>query len=126
MPTPEQMTETVNRYLAGINAGDMDAVVGIYADNAKVEDPAGTEPKTGPDILPFYERAFTGGAKVELTGPVRVSARAAAFPFHAEINYADGSAIEIDVIDIFEFDDDGKVVKMTAHFGPGNVTRREA
>ena len=125
MPTPEHMTEIVNRYLGAINAGNMEAVMSIYADNAKVEDPVGTEPKTGADILPFYQRAFAGGAKVDLTGPPRVSARAAAFPFHAEIKSVDGAVTHIDVIDIFEFDDDGKVVKMTAHFGPGNVTRSE-
>jgi len=126
MPTPEHMTETVHRYLAAINAGDMNAVSDLYADDAKVEDPVGTEPKTGENILAFYQKAFAGGAKVELTGPPRVSARAAAFPFHAEVSYDDGSTMHIDVIDIFEFADDGKVVKMTAHFGPSNVTRNPA
>ncbi len=123
MPTPEHMQQTVDNYLAAINAGDMQAVVALYADNAEVEDPAGTEPKRGDDILEFYTNAFAGGAKVELTGPVRISAKAAAFPFRAEITRPDGLVI-VEVIDIFDFDEAGKVRKMTAHFGPGNMTVR--
>tara|TARA_R110000824_G_scaffold209_20_gene1115 strand:+ start:1446 stop:1826 length:381 start_codon:yes stop_codon:yes gene_type:complete len=126
MLTPEYMKQTVDQYLAAINAGDMPAVMTLYADNAEVEDPVGTEPKSGDDILQFYTNAFSGGAKVELTGPVRISAKAAAFPFRAEIRQAGGQVLIVEVIDIFEFDPAGKVVKMTAHFGPDNVTVRTA
>ena len=126
MPTAEKMTETVNAYLAAINAGDMPAVMELYSADAAVEDPAGTEPKRGPDILDFYTNAFSGGAKVALTGAIRLSARAAAFPFRAEITQADKSVLIVEVIDIFEFDEAGKVRKMTAHFGPANITHRPA
>ncbi len=126
MITPEHIQQIVDRYLAAINAGDMPAVMALYADDASVEDPAGTEPKRGDAILQFYTNAFSGGAKVELTGPVRISAKAAAFPFHAEITAAAGQVTIVDVIDIFEFDPDGKITKMTAHFGPANITVRNA
>tara|TARA_R110000824_G_scaffold246332_4_gene435423 strand:- start:2147 stop:2527 length:381 start_codon:yes stop_codon:yes gene_type:complete len=126
MLTPEHMKQTVDQYLAAINAGDMPAVMALYADDAEVEDPAGTEPKRGDDILQFYSNAFSGGAKAELTGPVRISAKAAAFPFRAEIKQAGDQVLIVEVIDIFEFDPAGKVIKMTAHFGPGNVTVRNA
>ncbi len=124
MTTPDYMQQIVDRYLAAINAGDMPAVMALFAKDASVEDPVGTEPKRGGDILQFYTNAFSGGAKVELTGPVRISAKAAAFPFRAEIGGAGGQVTIVDVIDIFEFDPAGKVAKMTAHFGPANVTVR--
>ena len=126
MLTPEYMQQVVDDYLAAINAGDMAAVMALYADDAAVEDPVGTEPKRGDDILQFYTNAFSGGAKVDLTGPVRLSAKAAAFPFRAEISRIDGPTIIVDVIDIFEFDSAGKVARMTAHFGPANITAKEA
>lgn len=126
MPTPEHMTEIVNRYMAAINAGDMQAVMDLYADNAAVEDPAGTEPKTGPDILSFYQNAFSGGAKAELTDSIRLSANTAAFPFRAAIGQADGKVLTVEVIDVFEFNEAGKVEKMTAHFGPANITMSES
>jgi len=100
MLTPEYMQQIVDRYLVAINAGDMAAVMALYADDASVEDPVGTEPKRGDEILQFYTNAFSGGAKVELTGPVRISAKAAAFPFRAEITRADGPVIIVEVIDI--------------------------
>lgn len=124
--TPEHIQQTVERYLAAINAGDMPAIMALYADDASVEDPVGTEPKRGDAILQFYTNAFSGGAKAELTGPVRISAKAAAFPFNAEITGAAGQVTIIDVIDIFEFDPAGKIAKMTAHFGPANITVRNA
>tara|TARA_R110002124_G_scaffold4668_6_gene28079 strand:- start:63 stop:443 length:381 start_codon:yes stop_codon:yes gene_type:complete len=126
MITPEYMQQIVDRYLVAINAGDMAAVMELYADDALVEDPAGTEPKRGDEILQFYTNAFSGGAKVELTGPVRLSAKTAAFPFRAEIGKGDGQVMVVEVIDIFEFDPAGKVARMTAHFGPTNVTVRSA
>tara|TARA_R110000824_G_scaffold60455_1_gene161597 strand:+ start:1616 stop:1996 length:381 start_codon:yes stop_codon:yes gene_type:complete len=125
MLTPEHMQQVVDDYLAAINAGDMAAVMALYADDAAVEDPVGTEPKRGDDILQFYTNAFAGGAKVELTGPVRLSAKAAAFPFRAEITRAEGPVLVVEVIDIFEFDTAGKVAKMTAHFGPANMTVKD-
>ena len=125
MLTPEHMQQVVDDYLAAINAGDMAAVMALYADDAAVEDPVGTEPKRGDDILQFYTNAFAGGAKVELTGPVRLSAKAAAFPFRAEITRAEGPVLVVEVIDILEFDTAGKVAKMTAHFGPANMTVKD-
>ncbi len=125
MLTPDHMKKIVDQYLAAINTGDMQSATNIYADNAAVEDPVGTEPKRGDDILQFYTAAFSNGAKVELTGPVRISAKAAAFPFRAEIKQPANKLLIVDVIDIFEFDDAGKVVKMTAHFGPSNITVRD-
>jgi steroid delta-isomerase len=126
MITPEYMQQIVDRYLVAINAGDMAAVMALYADDASVEDPAGTEPKRGDEILQFYTNAFSGGAKVELTGPVRISAQAAAFPFRAEIKQAGGQVLIVEVIDIFEFNPAGKVAKMTAYFGPTNIKVRIA
>ena len=126
MTTTEHMQQTVDRYLAAINAGDMDAVIALYAEDASVEDPAGTEPKRGADILQFYKNAFAGGAKVKLTGAVRLSAKAAAFPFRAEITRTEGPTIIVEVIDVFEFDDAGKIARMTAYFGPANISVKEA
>lgn len=124
MPTADHMTAIVNRYLEAINGGDMQAVIDLYSKDAKVEDPAGTVPKSGDEILEFYTNAFAGGAKVTLSGPVRLTERAAAFPFQAEITSIDGPTIALDVIDVFEFDDAGKIDKMTAYFGPANMTTK--
>ena len=126
MLTPEHIRHTLDQYMAAINAGDVSAVMALYADDAAVEDPAGTEPKRGDEIVQLYTNALSGGAKVELTGPVRISAKAAAFPLRVEINGADGQVTTIEDILILEFNPAGKVAKMTAHWGPADMTVKSA
>ncbi len=126
MLTPEHIQQTADQYVAAINAGDVSAVMALYADDAAVEDPAGTEPKRGDEILQLYTNALSGGAKVELTGPVRISAKAAAFPLRVEIYGADGQVTTIEDILVLVFDPAGKVAKMTAHWGPADMTVKSA
>lgn len=122
MLTSDHIKQTLDQYMAAINAGDVSAIMALYSDDASVEDPAGTEPKRGDEILELYTNALSGGAKVELTGPVRISAKTAAFPLRVEIYGAGGHVTIVEDILILEFDPAGKVSKMTAHWGPADMT----
>ena len=126
MLTPEHIRHTLDQYMAAINAGDVSAVMALYADDAAVEDPAGTEPRRVDEILELYTNALAGGAKVELTGPVRISAKTAAFPLRVKIYGAGGQVTIVEDILILEFDPAGKVAKMTAHWGPADMTVKNA
>ena len=44
MPDPAAMTAAVHAYVAALNAGDLDGIVALYADDASVEDPVGSKP----------------------------------------------------------------------------------
>ena len=44
MRTPETMEAAVHAYVRALNASDLDAIVALYAEDATVEDPVGTEP----------------------------------------------------------------------------------
>ena len=122
MLTPDHIRRTLDQYMVAINAGDVSAVMALYADDAAVEDPASTEPKRGDEILQLYTIALSGGAKVELTGPVRISAKTAAFPLRVEIYGAGGQLTIVEDILILEFNPAGKISKMTAHWGPADMT----
>lgn len=114
--------EYVKRYINGVSAHDIEAIKAIFDDNATVEDPAGTDPHIGIDaISKFYEQAFSVGVKLELTGPVRSAGNAAAFPFVCTVILGD-SKLKIDVIDIFEFNQNGKVQSMRAYWGEENCS----
>jgi len=114
--------DCVERYLRGMSHQDIDAMRALYADNATVEDPAGSEPHVGIEaICEFYRGSFGLGVKVERTGPVRCAANAAVFPLVAVME-AGGVKTRIDVIDIFEFDAAGKVQSMKAYWGPENMS----
>jgi steroid Delta-isomerase len=109
----------VHAYVAAFDAGDAGAAACLFADGATVEDPFGSAAIRGRDaIQEFYARAMQGGAKLALSGPVRLAGDAAAFPFTANVPLA---SIAIDIIDVFRFDAGGKIVSMQAFWGPGNV-----
>ncbi len=103
----------VNRYVEAFENSDMSIIREMYADDAVVEDPVGSEPFVGIDaILAFYQGALDSGAKLQITGNPRCAANAVAFPFKVVM-----AGMEIEVIDIFEFDDAGKVASMRAYWG---------
>ncbi len=121
MPSPEQMEAAVHTYVEAFAKGDPELAVGIFADNAVIEDPIGTEPRVGKAaIREFYTQSMATGATLHLAGPVRVAAAHAAFAMQVRLHW-DGKDMAIDVIDTFAFDDAGKVKEMKAYFGPGNM-----
>lgn len=106
----------VNKYMEAVTTGSMDLIKEIYADNATVEDPVGTPRHEGIDaVCGFYQQVLGMNVKLELMGDVRCAGNAAAFPFSATIGDT-----RIEVIDIFEFNDEGKVTSMKAYWGPEN------
>lgn len=112
----EQQVAIVNRYIEALSNDDFDTIKDIYADNATIEDPVGSEPNEGIEaILAFYQRLKGLGVKLELTGGVRCAGNSAAFPFTATVG---GNTLEI--IDVFEFNSDGKIQSMKAYWSPEN------
>ena len=69
----------------------------------------------------FYAEACQGVAKAELTGNPRVAGNEVAFPFNVTAG-APGQQVVINIIDIFKFNEDGKIATMRAFWGPNNMT----
>lgn len=102
----------VHRYVEAFATGDMDIIREIYAEDAVVEDPVGTDPHVGiAAVCAFYEGALASGARLVLTGPPRCAGDAVAFPFQAQMG-----ELAIDIIDVFEFNAAGKVRSMRAYW----------
>jgi steroid Delta-isomerase len=121
MKSDEQMVASVQAYVDGFNRKDPAAVVRLFATKAVLEDPVGTPQRRGLDeIRAFYTSAMETGAKLSLDGPVRTAGNSAAFAFSVRLAMG-GRTHQIDVIDLFAFDDDGKIVDMRAFWGPRNV-----
>lgn len=111
------MVAMVHKYVEAFDKADMAIIREIYTEDALLEDPVGTEVRVGIDaICEFYEAGFAGGAKLELTGEPRCAGNAVAFPFQVKI-----PGMVIDVIDVFEFNDEGKVNSMKAYWSDGNM-----
>jgi len=122
MSAPDQMTAVVDAYVAGFAAADLEAIVSLFADDATVEDPVGSEVRRGkPAIREFYGYSIATGARLELLGAPRCAADYVAFPFAVLLDW-EGSKARIEVIDTFRIDDAGKIAEMRAYWGPTNMT----
>ena len=107
----------VNRYVEAFDKADINIIRDIYSMDARVEDPVGTDVHDGIEaVCTFYEGALASGAKLALTGEPRCAGNAVAFPFQVQM-----PGMTIDVVDIFEFDHEGKVNSMKAYWGPENL-----
>lgn len=125
MPSHEQMVRTVEQYVQAFDRGDAGMASDLYAEDATVEDPIGTPIHRGRDAIhAFYSTAMQARAKLRLDGPVRTGGNYAAFAFSVVVDF-DGPK-EIEVIDTFKFDADGKVTEMRAFWGAANMHAVEA
>lgn len=115
------MEGAVKAYVARYNAADIDGIVALFAPDAVVEDPVGTDLKVGHDALrAFFAIGVGAGAKLALDGPVRVAGGYAAFPLQVTLEW-DGQMTRIDAIDTFRFNADGTIAEMRVYFGPNNI-----
>ena len=120
---PDEMIEKVQRYIKRVSTQDIEAIKVLFDENATVEDPVGTDPHVGIEaICAFYQGGFSVQTKLQLTGPVRCAGNSAAFPVPATFELG-GKKTRMDVIDVFEFNDGGRVQSMRAYRGPENFTQ---
>lgn len=122
MVSEQQMRAAMQEYIDAFNRDDLAAILNLYADDATVEDPVGSEPKRGrAEIDAFYAEAMKTGARLTLSAPIRAShGNAAAMAFEVKLNYQ-GQAMVIHVIDVMTFDAAGKFASMQAYWGPGDM-----
>lgn len=124
MLTELKMKTAMQQYIDGFNQGDAKALISLFADQAKIEDPVGggniVEGKAA--ITSFYQRAVTLVDKLELVAPIRGSHGTSAAMAFTILMKNDQKNIRINCIDVMTFDDSGKIVDMKAYHGPGDVT----
>jgi steroid delta-isomerase len=127
MSNPQQkMKDAMQAYIDAFNRVDPDGIVALYADDATVEDPVGTPPKSGRKaIAEFYAYAIKSGARLKLAAPIRGShGNSAAMAFDVELNMPQGDKTAravIRVIDVMTFNEDGKFSSMRAFWGPSDM-----
>ena len=119
--TPESAAALCDAYLQGLVAGDLESVLSLFASDAIVEDPVGSEIKQGEgELRAFYQIACDSVTAAERIGPPRIAGSDIAFAFTVTVGEAP-NAMCIDIIDIFSCDAAGKVCGMRAYWGPENM-----
>jgi steroid Delta-isomerase len=121
MPSAEQITQTVTRYLEFVSKGQPDDIAGLYADDATVEDPVGGEVHIGRQaIRGFYGTLENVKAQTEVL-TLRALGNEAAFHWTMSIDFG-GNGMRIDIISVMTFDEESKIASMKAYWGQDNVT----
>jgi steroid delta-isomerase len=113
MADANHIRQVYERYPELVTKADIDAIVELYAEDAQIEDPIGSELHIGRDgVRKFYE-ASIGAVTMKQTGPVRVAGNEAATPVVVLIGEGEGR-MALDIISAMVFDDDGKIQSMRA------------
>lgn len=126
MPSEADMKQAMQRYIDAFNAGDAAGVAALYADDATVEDPVGADVHSGRQAIEvFYNYAVGTGAKLSLDTPIRASrGNFAAMAFTVMVTH-EGQPSQFRVIDVMEFNDEGKFLSMRAFWGNSDVVQMQ-
>lgn len=119
---PEQIRATAQSYVDALVAGDLEAVMALYADDATVEDPVGggTVHEGAEAIRAFYSTVTA--LKIEANVlETRVCGNDLLFNFEITTHFDGGSEATINVWDLMVHNDQGKVASMRAYWTPENM-----
>lgn len=117
------MKSVVEAYAAAHSAKDADAVAALFAESAVVADPVDQPEMVGREaVRQFFAGTHQGTDEFELsvTGAIRAVDRFAAVPLKAITKMGD-TRLEIEIIDVFTFDDDGLISDMRAYWTPSDI-----
>jgi steroid delta-isomerase len=112
---------TLEAYAAALGAGNKDAWVGLFTEDATLRDPAAAPPVVGrAAIADFWDKAHSFG--MTLTPQVSrivVCGEEAMLVFQVAAQGPDGSGVLLDVCDVFALTDDGHIRSMKAYWDKG-------
>ncbi len=121
MASADDYANTVNRYLELIaGKGNVDEVAALYADDATIEDPIGSDLRRGRDAVREFYVAFDDADKETELVSLRIGGNEAAFFWRMTVKAADGGIV-IEPISVMAFDDDGKITSMRAFWSPADA-----
>ena len=122
MPSPEQVQAAIDAYVAAYQENDRDAFLDAFATDGVIVDPVGTPPHAGRDARgAFWDTVHQLTERMTFdVKDVTVCGSEAAMVFRILAGNDDGQ-IQIDAVDVFEVDDDGKVTLMKAYWELGRA-----
>jgi steroid delta-isomerase len=119
----DAIRDAVNRYFAAWSSLDPVAYIACFSDDAVVHDPYGSTPRQGAKAL----REFFGGIAAALeevrleAEAVHVTANRAAVVFCGKAIGKNRKPVEVVGIDVFEFDDSGRIATLWAYWDSAAV-----
>lgn len=109
----EDILATIERYVDLVATGASTDVVDLYAADATVEDPVGTEVRTTRESLLEFYGALDGMEQSAALRDVRIAGNEAAFSFELVTRVGE-QTYTLAPIDVMTFDDDARITSMRA------------
>lgn len=115
---PGPLEAKVREYVAALESGDLQRMLGLFAPEARVTSPlAGTR-----DADAFYKLLFesSGASRVRLLESVEDTRSAAA---HLEYDWTltNGKRTRFECMDLFHFDDEGRIRELKIFYDPAEI-----
>ena len=121
----DKAVEIADNYMQFMSTKNYDGVLTLYAENATLEDPVGSEILQGTAAI---STIYHGIGDTELTcnrtGPVRFANREMVFPFECLMT-SDEGVMRMEIIDHFVLNEDNLIVAMRAFWGPESASMVE-
>ena len=115
------IADTVQRYVSLLATGSADDLLELFADDATVEDPVGSDVRTGRrEIHEFFSALEAMERETELV-LLRVVGDEAAFVFTLTFEVAD-TRMRLQPIDTMTFNAAGKITSVRSYFAPSDIT----
>jgi steroid delta-isomerase len=119
MGIEDKVRATVAQYLERFSAGDREGWLDLFADDATMEDPVGTEVRVGREAIgAFWDQSVAMADSITLQmvqGP-GVRGNEAAWAMEAHVTLGKDTFIA-PTIDVMTFADDGRITSMRAYYG---------
>ena len=115
MADPNTIRQIYDRYPEMVTKGDVDGILDLYASDATIEDPIGSELRVGHEAIREFYKASAGTITMKRSGPARVAVNEAATPLVVLMGDA-GKENALDIISIVKFNDENKIVSMKAYW----------
>lgn len=116
MADAELIRQTYDRYSEMFSKGDVDGIVALYAEDATIEDPIGSELRRGSAAIRAFYEASLGTVTMKRSGPVCVAGHEAATPLLILMGPEGPDRKALDVISTMTFDESGRITSMRAYW----------
>jgi steroid Delta-isomerase len=115
--------KTVKAFFTAIRSRDKTALLATFGADAEMEDPAGSPPKRGAaEIGAFFEAVAGMLTRMDFVPEhIHVCGDRAAASWRAELAAANGLQTTCRGIDVFEFDTQGRIAKVTGYWDPAGT-----
>jgi steroid delta-isomerase len=121
VPSADDYTQTVNRYIDLVGGkGGADELTALYAEDATIEDPIGSDVRSGRVAVHEFYAAIENLSRESELISLRVTGNEAAFLWRLTLTTGDNRT-RIEPISVMTFGDDAKITSMRAFWSPADL-----